>query len=162
PRLYCYFQGEDTSMNCGFIGIGIMGRPMALNLMKAGFPMTVYNRTQKKCEPLVTQGARLAHSPAEVARRSDLIFTIVADTPDVEAVLFGPQGAAEGLTPGKVVIDMSTISPSATEDFARRLAERGCEMLDAPVSGGEKGAIEGTLAIMVGGRQDVFKKCLPA
>ena len=106
-------------------------------------------------------GARLAHSPAEVARQSDLIFTIVSGTPDVEAVLFGPKGVAEGLTPGKVVIDMSTISPSATGEFACKLAGKGCEMLDAPVSGGEKGAIDGTLAIMVGGKEAVFQKCLP-
>src|SRR6266849_549787 len=115
-------------MKCGFIGIGIMGRPQALNLMKAGFPMTVYNRTPSKCAPLVEAGARLAPSPAEVARQSDVIITMVSDTPDVEAVLFGPQGVAEGLTPGKIVIDMSTISPQATGEFACKLAGKGCEM----------------------------------
>jgi len=148
-------------MNCGFVGIGIMGRPQALNLMKAGFPLTVYNRTAAKCQPLAEAGARVAGSPAEVARPADVIITMVSDTPDVEAVLFGPGGVAEGLTPGKIVIDMSTISAKATGEFACKLAGLGCDMLDAPVSGGEKGAIEGTLAIMVGGKEEVFRKCLP-
>jgi 3-hydroxyisobutyrate dehydrogenase-like beta-hydroxyacid dehydrogenase len=148
-------------MNIGFIGLGIMGRPMALNLIKAGFKLTVFNRTRSKTEPLAAAGAAVADSPAEVARASDVVITIVSDTPDVESVLFGSDGLFQGADNGRVVIDMSTISPEATVEFASRLAGKGCEMLDAPVSGGEKGAIEATLSIMVGGKRDVFERCLP-
>lgn len=148
-------------MRIGFIGLGIMGRPMALNLIKAGFGLTVYNRTAAKCQPLVTAGARQANSAREVAERSDVTICIVSDTPDVESVLFGAHGVSEGLAKKAVVIDMSTISPDATISFAARLRELGCEMLDAPVTGGEKGAIEGTLGIMAGGRRDVFDTCSP-
>jgi len=148
-------------MKIGFIGLGIMGRPMALNLVKAGFSLTVFNRTGSKTEPLAAAGAAVADSPAEVARASDVVITIVSDTPDVESVLFGSDGLFHGAGSGKVVVDMSTISPEATVEFARRLTEKGCEMLDAPVSGGEKGAIEGTLSIMVGGKREVFERCLP-
>ncbi|MBI3949196.1 MAG: NAD(P)-dependent oxidoreductase [Acidobacteria bacterium] len=145
----------------GFIGLGIMGQPMAHNLIKAGFALAVYNRTRSKCQPLVEAGAAEATSCAEVARQSDIIITVVSDTPDVEQVLFGPDGVWDGLTPGKVVIDMSTISPEATEQFASKLAEKGGQMLDAPISGGQKGAVEGTLTIMVGGDQKTFENCLP-
>jgi 3-hydroxyisobutyrate dehydrogenase len=138
-----------------------MGRPMALNLVKAGFSLTVFNRTRSKTEPLAAAGAAGADSPAEVARASDVVITIVSDTPDVDSVLFGSDGLFHGAGTGKVLIDMSTISPEATIDFAGRLAEKECEMLDAPVSGGEKGAIEGTLSIMVGGKREVFERCLP-
>jgi len=148
-------------MKIGFIGLGIMGRPMALNLVKAGFSLTVFNRTGSKTEPLAAAGAAVADSPAEVARASDVVITIVSDTPDVESVLFGSDGLFHGAGSGKVLIDMSTISPEATIDFAGRLAEKECEMLDAPVSGGEKGAIEATLSIMVGGKREVFERCLP-
>ena len=148
-------------MQIGFIGLGIMGKPMALNLMKAGFSLVVYNRTASKCAPLAEAGASVARSPQEVAASSDVIVTVVSDTPDVESVLFGKQGVRHGLKRGQIVIDMSTISPAATVEFARRLAEKGCHMLDAPVSGGEKGAIEGTLTIMVGGDRDLFDRCLP-
>lgn len=148
-------------MHIGFIGLGIMGRPMALNLVKAGFSLTVYNRTAAKCDPLVVAGAAQARSPREVAHKSDAVITIVSDTPDVESVLFGTDGVWYGLKQGDVVIDMSTISPRATMSFANRLAERGYEMLDAPVTGGEKGAAEGTLGIMVGGKREVYEKCLP-
>ena len=148
-------------MKIGFIGLGIMGRPMALNLVKAGFSLTVFNRTRSKTEPLAAAGAAVADSPAEVARASDVVITIVSDTPDVESVLFGSDGLFHGAGSGKVLIDMSTISPEATIDFAGRLAEKECEMLDAPVSGGEKGAIEATLSIMVGGKREVFERCLP-
>lgn len=148
-------------MKVGFIGLGIMGRPMALNLIKASFKLTVFNRTRAKTEPLAAAGAAVADSPAEVARASDVVITIVSDTPDVESVLFGSDGLFHGAGSGKVLIDMSTISPEATIDFAGRLAEKECEMLDAPVSGGEKGAIEGTLSIMVGGKREVFERCLP-
>jgi 3-hydroxyisobutyrate dehydrogenase len=148
-------------MRIGFIGLGIMGRPMALNLLKAGFELTVYNRTAAKCQPLLAAGAQVAGSPREIAERSEVIISIVSDTADVESVLFGPGGVCEGVAEQTIVIDMSTVSPAATITFAARLAEKGCEMLDAPVTGGEKGAIERTLAIMVGGRKDAFERCLP-
>lgn len=149
------------AMRIGFIGLGIMGQPMAQNLMRAGFSLTVFNRTRSKCQPLVETGATEAAAGAAVARQSDVIITVVSDTPDVQQVLFGPDGVWDGLAPGKVVIDMSTISPEATEQFARQVREKGCEMLDAPISGGQKGAIEGTLSIMVGGDLATFDRCLP-
>lgn len=148
-------------MKIGLIGLGIMGTPMSLNLLKAGHPLTVYNRTRTKCRPLEEAGARVAGSPARVAASTDVIITMVTDTPDVEDVLFGPKGVAESISPGKIVVDMSTISPEKTEEFASRLAALGAEMLDAPVSGGQKGAREGTLTIMVGGKKEVFAQCLP-
>ena len=148
-------------MKVGFIGLGIMGSSMAKNLMDAGFDLVVYDMVTSKCEPLAAKGAKAARSCAEVARLSDVIISIVLDTPDVEAVLFGTGGVEEGLSPGKVVVDMTTISPEATESFAERLAEKGVDMLDAPVSGGDKGAREATLAIMVGGKKEVFEHCLP-
>lgn len=148
-------------MQIGFIGLGIMGRPMALNLLKAGFSVTVYNRTAAKCRPLLDAGAIQARSPREVAHTSDIVITIVSDTPDVESVLFGPDGVWYGLKTGDAVIDMSTISPRSTVDFANRLAEKGYEMLDAPVTGGEKGAVEATLGIMVGGKRQTYDRCLP-
>jgi 3-hydroxyisobutyrate dehydrogenase-like beta-hydroxyacid dehydrogenase len=145
----------------GVVGLGVMGRPMAANLLAAGFRVTVHNRSPGPVAELVAKGAAAGESPADVARRSDAVITMVPDTPDVEAVLFGTAGVAEGSAPGSAVVDMSTISPAATERFAVRLAERGVEMLDAPVSGGEKGAIAGTLAIMVGGKAEVFARCRP-
>lgn len=148
-------------MRIGFIGLGIMGRPMALNLVKAGYSLTVYNRTRSKCQTLAEVGARVADTPREVATECDVIITMVADTPDVEDVLFGPAGVWEGLRPGCTVIDMSTVSPTATLRWARRLREKGCELLDAPVSGGEKGAREATLTIMVGGSRSAYEQCLP-
>ncbi len=138
-----------------------MGRPMAMNLTKAGHSLVVYNRTAEKCAPLAEAGAEVVDSPAEVAQGSQITITMVTDTPDVRAVVFGPGGAAEGLSPGKILIDMSTISPEETVEFAEKLLEIGVEMLDAPVSGGEKGAEEGTLTIMAGGKEEVFEKCLP-
>jgi len=148
-------------MHIGFIGLGIMGRPMALNLIKAGYSLTVFNRTRARTEPLAAAGAAVADSPAKAAGASDVVITIVSDTPDVESVLFDSGGLFQGEIQGKTVIDMSTISPEVTVEFARRLAEKGCEMLDAPVSGGEKGAIDATLSIMVGGKREVFDRCLP-
>ena len=148
-------------MHIGFIGLGIMGKPMALNLMKAGFDLAVYNRTAAKCRPLVEAGATQANTAREAAEGSEVVITIVSDTPDVESVLFGEDGISQGLRKGQVVIDMSTISPAATSSFAGRLNDYGAEMLDAPVTGGEKGAIEGSLAIMVGGRKETFDRCLP-
>lgn len=148
-------------MQIGFVGLGIMGRPMAINLMKAGFPLTVYNRTATKCGPLVAAGATAVSSPRKAAEASDVLITVVSDTPDVEEVLFGKEGIGSGLRAGQIVIDMSSISPEQTQRFARRLRNVNVEMLDAPVTGGEKGAIEGTLAIMVGGNRETFNSCLP-
>jgi 3-hydroxyisobutyrate dehydrogenase len=148
-------------MMIGFIGLGIMGTPMALNLAKAGQALTVYNRTGGKTEVLRQEGALVAATPAEVAASSDIIIVIVTDTPDVESVLFGPEGVADGISSGKTVIDMSTISPEKTVEFASRLSEIGVEMLDAPVSGGQGGAVNGSLTVMVGGRKEVFERCLP-
>lgn len=145
----------------GFIGLGIMGRPMALNLLGAGYRLGVYARRPESTEPLAAAGAEVCQSPAELAGRSDLIFTMVSDTLDVEEVLFGPGGVIEGVAAGAVVVDMSTISPAATRDMARRLAALGVAMLDAPVSGGDVGAINGTLSIMVGGESAVFERVLP-
>jgi 3-hydroxyisobutyrate dehydrogenase len=145
----------------GFIGLGIMGAPMAMNVLKAGYPLTVWNRTASKGEALRKAGAAWAESPADVARKSDVVITIVSDTPDVEEVILGPKGVIHGAHEGMVVIDMSTISPHATRRIAEKLAEAGVEMLDAPVSGGDVGAQKGTLSIMVGGKDDVFQRCLP-
>ena len=145
----------------GFIGLGIMGMPMARNLMKANFEVVAYNRTAAKAEALAKEGARAAKSPRELATECPVVITIVSDTPDVEAVILGKDGVIEGIKPGSVVIDMSTVSPKATRDIAARLKEKGVDMLDAPVSGGDVGAIKGTLSIMVGGKQDVFERCRP-
>lgn len=148
-------------MQIGFIGLGIMGRPMAEHLLKAGYRLIVFNRTASKTKTLVDQGAEVAGSPAELAAACEVIITMVSDTPDVEEVLFGQAGVSEGLTVGKIVIDMSTISPAATEKFAERLRAASCEMLDAPVSGGEPAARAATLTIMAGGKREVFEKCQP-
>jgi len=146
----------------GFIGLGIMGRPMARNLMKAGFPLTVWNRSRPGIDELVSEGAAEGGSPADVARRSAVVITIVGDSPDVEELALGRNGIIEGAHPGLVHIDMSTISPQVTRRIAARLAEAGVEMLDAPVSGGQQGAIEGTLSIMVGGKAETLERCRPA
>ncbi len=145
----------------GFIGLGLMGSGMSMNLLKAGFPLTVWNRTKSKMKPLTDAGAKGAGSPREVAEASDVVISIVTDSPDVEEVLLGPEGAIHGAKPGAVVIDMSTISPSVTRRIAEELGEKGVKMLDAPVSGGAIGARDGTLSIMVGGDEDVFEECLP-
>ncbi len=145
----------------GFIGLGLMGSRMAMNILKAGFPLTVWNRTREKMRPLLEAGAEGASSPKEVAERSDIIINIVTDSPDVEEVLLGPQGVIHGARPGLIVIDMSTISPIVTRRIAEKLAEKGIRMLDAPVSGGIIGAEKGTLSIMVGGDYETFKECLP-
>ena len=145
----------------GFIGLGIMGRPMAKHLVDAGYEVTVWNRTASKAADLVKAGARLGSSPKDVASRSEITITIVADTPDVREVILAPDGVIEGAKPGTVVIDMSTISPIATREIADTLSRQRVEMLDAPVSGGQKGAIEGALSIMVGGQPEVFERVLP-
>lgn len=144
----------------GFIGLGLMGKPMARNLLKAGFPLTVHNRSQAAVEELVAEGARRAGSPAEVAAQADVVITCLPDAPDVERAALGPQGVVAGGRPGLIMVDMSTIAPSAAISIAERLAEHGIRWLDAPVSGGDIGAQRGTLSIMVGGDEDVFNACL--
>ncbi len=145
----------------GFIGLGLMGGGMSMNLLRAGFPLTVWNRTPSKMNPLLDAGAEGAGSPREVAEKSDVVVDIVTDSPDVEEVLLGPEGVIHGARPGTVVIDMSTISPSVTRRIAEELGKNGVRMLDAPVSGGDVGAREGTLSIMVGGDEEVYEDCLP-
>jgi 3-hydroxyisobutyrate dehydrogenase len=145
----------------GFIGLGLMGSGMSMNLLKAGFPLTVWNRTPSKMKPLLDAGAKGAGSPKEVAESSDIVISIVTDSPDVEEVLLGSSGVFHGAKSGTIVIDMSTISPSVTRRIAEELGEKGVKMLDAPVSGGAIGARDGTLSIMVGGGEAVFKECLP-
>lgn len=145
----------------GFIGLGLMGSGMSMNILKAGFPLTVWNRTESKMEPLVEAGAKAAESPKEVAENSDIVIDIVTDSPDVEEVILGHEGAIHGARPGSIIIDMSTISPIVTREIAQKLAEKEVRMLDAPVSGGVIGASEGTLSIMVGGERGVFEEALP-
>lgn len=148
-------------VNVGFIGLGIMGRPMALNLMKVGHKLWVHGRRPETMLPLTEAGATGCASPAEVARHAEVTIVMVSDTPDVEQVIFGEGGVMQGARAGSMVVDMSTISPTATKAFAEELRQRGVEMLDAPVSGGEIGAINATLSIMVGGRPEVFERVRP-
>ncbi len=135
----------------GFIGLGIMGHSMARNLIEAGHDVTVWNRTASRADDLVAAGAHLAASPAGVATTNDIVMVCVSDTPDVEAVVFGAGGVAEGLRSGSLIIDHSTISPAATKVLAERINELGASWLDAPISGGAEGAVKGTLSIMIGG-----------
>jgi 2-hydroxy-3-oxopropionate reductase len=144
----------------GFIGLGIMGAPMAGHLIKAGHEVSLHSRSGVPAE-LSAAGGRACASPAEVARNAEIVFTMVPDTPHVEEVLFGAHGVASALGAGKVVVDMSSISPIATKDFARRINELGSQYLDAPVSGGEVGARNATLSIMVGGSDATFEKIRP-
>lgn len=144
----------------GFVGVGAMGGPMAANPMRAGYHAAIPKRAQAKARKLLALGAQLAPSPREVAA-SDGVITMVPDTAAVEQVLFGDDGVAGGLKRGSLLIDMSTISPTATVNFGQRLHALGCEMWDAPVSGGPKGAVEGSLGIMVGGAREVFNRSLP-
>lgn len=146
--------------NIGFIGLGIMGTPMARHLIDGGHTLFV-NTRGKVPAPLVDAGATVCETARDVAAKSEFIIVMVPDTPHVEEVLFGANGVAEGITRGATVIDMSSISPVATKDFARRINELGCEYLDAPVSGGQVGAKAGTLSIMVGGKRSTFEKALP-
>jgi 2-hydroxy-3-oxopropionate reductase len=145
----------------GFIGLGIMGKPMASHLVHAGHTLHVYSRTPADVEQLTSQGALGCADSRAVAERADIVFIMVPDTPDVEQVLFDTNGVAAGLGKGKVVVDMSSISPVETKQFADRLADQGVDMLDAPVSGGQVGAEAATLTIMVGGKQTVFDKVRP-
>jgi len=147
-------------MKLGFIGLGIMGAPMAGHLRAAGHDLYVNTRSRVPAA-LADAGAVACKTPADVARQADVVFTMVPDTPDVELVLFGDNGVASGLTAGKTVVDMSSISPMATKQFAQRINELGCDYLDAPVSGGEVGAKAASLTIMVGGPEAAFERVLP-
>ena len=150
-----------SALKLGFIGLGAMGRPMAINLLKAGYEMTVYARRAQALEPLVGAGARAAANPAEVARTADVVFSLVTASADSEAVALGAGGISEGARAGCIVVDMATISPLATQRIAQALEARGLEHIDAPVSGGPAGAQGATLAIMAGGKAPVFEKIKP-
>jgi len=145
----------------GFVGLGTMGHSMARNLLAAGAELTVWNRTPGRASELTGRGAVEAPSPSAVGVRSEVVVTCVSDTPDVERVLFGPDGLANGLRPGSLVIDCSTISPTATQEFARRLAAAGVGLVDAPVSGGSEGARLGTLTIFAGGSEADVARAMP-
>jgi 2-hydroxy-3-oxopropionate reductase len=149
------------SQQIGFIGLGVMGRPMAKHLLAKGHALVVLNRSRPAMDDLVTAGARAGSTPADVARQSDIVITMVPDTPDVEKVIAGSDGVVSGLKRGAIVIDMSSISPVAARRLAERVAAAGGAMLDAPVSGGEIGAINATLSIMVGGDAAAFAKVRP-
>jgi 3-hydroxyisobutyrate dehydrogenase len=142
----------------GFVGLGIMGHAMARNLVQAGFDTVVWNRTTAKADDLVALGASVAATPRDVALAADIVMVCVSDTPDVEAVVFGIDGVSSGVSEGSLIIDHSTISPGATKDFARRVADRGALWLDAPISGGSEGAVNGTLSIMIGGDADQVER----
>ncbi|MCG8351073.1 MAG: 2-hydroxy-3-oxopropionate reductase [Chloroflexales bacterium] len=145
----------------GFIGLGIMGKPMAHNLLKAGFALTVFNRSQPAIDELIAAGASAATSPQDLAARSDIVITMLPDTPDVTEVISGAEGVLAGAHKGTLLIDMSTIEPDATRQLAATARQHGVALLDAPVSGGDKGAIAGTLSIMVGGEPADFERALP-
>ena len=148
-------------MKVGFIGLGVMGRPMAGHLQTAGHELRIVRRSSAAPAELIAGGAMLLETAGEVARDSDVVILMLPDTPDVEAALFGPAGVADGLSPGKTVTDMSSISPLATKGFAARISALDCHYLDAPVSGGEVGAKEASLTIMVGGTEAAFAEAVP-
>lgn len=145
----------------GFIGLGIMGKPMAHNLLRAGYPLFVHNRSRPAEEELAAAGATACASPREVAERANVVITMVPDSPDVEQVCFGPDGIIHGLSPGMLYVDMSTIAAATAREVHRRFAERGVEALDAPVSGGDAGARAGTVSIMAGGSAAAFRRAEP-
>lgn len=145
----------------GFIGLGVMGLPMCKHLISAGYPVTVWNRTAWRMKEPVSCGATAASSPKEVAQNSDIVLVMVGDSSDVEEVVLGPLGVVKGARRGLILVDMSSISPVATRIIAKTLERKGVEMLDAPVSGGEIGARDATLSIMVGGPKEVYEECLP-
>ncbi|MBM4448291.1 MAG: 2-hydroxy-3-oxopropionate reductase [Chloroflexi bacterium] len=147
--------------NLGFIGVGIMGKPMASHLMDAGHKVHIYDVVAAPVKELAAKGAVACGTCKEVAEKADTVFMMVPDTPDVEAALFGKNGVSEGVKKGSIVVDMSSISPIATKEFAKKLAAKGVEMLDAPVSGGQVGAQNATLSIMVGGKAAIFNKVKP-
>jgi 2-hydroxy-3-oxopropionate reductase len=148
-------------VDIGFIGLGIMGHAMAENLVRSGFDTIVWNRTASKADDLVALGATAASSPGDVARDADIVMVCVSDTADVEAVVFGPDGVATGISEGSLIIDHSTISPGVTKAFAARIADQGAFWLDAPVSGGSEGAVNGTLSIMIGGDESQIIRSMP-
>ena len=148
-------------LRVGYIGLGAMGKPMALNILKAGFPLTVFNRTAEKAGELLTAGAEWADSPADLARRSDVVFTNVSNTADVLSVVLGQSGVREGVRPGMIFVDNSTISPTGSREIYESLRALGVSALDAPVSGGEIGAQNGSLTIMVGGDADALELVRP-
>lgn len=148
-------------MRIGYIGLGLMGKSIARNIMKAGFPLIVHNRSQAAVDELVGEGAEKATSPNEVAKKADIVFTNLPDSPDVESVVLGPDGILEGAHPGLIYVDNSTIKPAVSRKIAELLALKGVQALDAPVSGGDVGARQGTLTIMVGGSADVLEKARP-
>ena len=145
----------------GFIGVGIMGKPMALNLLKAGYAVTVHDLNRQPVDELVQQGADSAGSAGAVAEQSDVVITMLPDSPEVEAVVFGPDGVLEGIRKGMLFVDMSTIAPATSEKISKVLSEKDVDALDAPVSGGDVGAKAGTLSIMVGGTKAAFERALP-
>ena len=145
----------------GFIGLGIMGKPMARNLIKAGYPLVVHNRSRAAVNELEKEGAQAAGSPREVAERSEVVITMLPDSPDVEQVVAGDRGVFQGAKPGTLLIDMSTISPVVARRLAAEAERRKLEMLDAPVSGGEAGAISATLSIMIGGKSSATERAMP-
>jgi 3-hydroxyisobutyrate dehydrogenase len=149
------------AQSVGFIGLGIMGQPMALNLVKAGFPVKVFNRTRSKAEPLERAGAQVASSPAEAARDAEVIVTIVSDSAAMEEVICGQAGVLETIRPGAVLIDSSTISPTVSRRLACLLAGKGASMLDAPVTGSKHGAEKGELTFMIGGEREVLERVMP-
>ena len=146
----------------GFVGLGIMGRGMVQNLLDAGFPVRVWNRTTERMDPFVESGATARSDPADVAAHAGIVITCVSDTPDVQEVILGARGVLAGAKAGSLVIDMSTISPSVTRKIAARLQEKGVHMLDAPISGGSEGAANGTLSIMIGGEAEQVERATPA
>ncbi|MFZ5810319.1 MAG: NAD(P)-dependent oxidoreductase [Chloroflexota bacterium] len=148
-------------LRVGYIGLGLMGKSIARNILKAGFPLVVHNRSRAAVEELVGEGAVEANSPAEVARNVDVVFTNLPDTPDVEQVVLGDKGIIEGVRSGMIYVDNSTIKPAAAREIAWRLGDKGVFALDAPVSGGDIGARQGTLAIMVGGPKEALEKVMP-
>jgi 2-hydroxy-3-oxopropionate reductase len=145
----------------GFIGLGIMGKPMSKNLLKAGYELVIYDVVQSAVEEVVAAGATAGFSPADVAAKTDIVITMLPNSPQVKQVVLGPNGIMEGAKPGMIVADMSSIAPLVSREVAGKLAEKGIEMLDAPVSGGEPKAIDGTLSVMAGGKKEVFDVCYP-
>lgn len=146
-------------MKVGFVGLGIMGKPMAINVLKKGYPLICYDFNKENVDSLVAFGATSANNGKQVAEEADIIITMLPNSPNVEDALFSKNGIAEGLTKGKIVIDMSSINPVSSQLFAKKLAQLEVDFLDAPVSGGEPKAIDGTIAVMVGGKKSVFNRC---
>jgi 2-hydroxy-3-oxopropionate reductase len=151
----------SNKLTVGYVGLGIMGKPMARNIMKAGFPLVVHNRSRDAVKELVKEGAKDATSPKEIAGQVDIVFTNLPDSSDVELVALGPDGIIEGAKKGLIFIDNSTIKPATARHIAEKLGEKGVQCLDAPVSGGDIGAINGTLTIMVGGPKSALEKAMP-